>query len=154
MVKSTGSPKQGKYVHELNIVKSKHPQVEYPMSLVQGGPDFNGADFSMGIAYITKPVVMGGDPHSHNFDQILFFIGSDLRNTKDFDAEIEMFLADKFEPINYASFVHVPAGTLHGTVNVKKVNKPFIFIDVTLAPSGSNRPYAKLVKIAENNETR
>jgi hypothetical protein len=152
MAESMGPMKHGKYINELVTVKSKHPQVEYPLPIVQGGPDLNGAHFSMGIAYITKPVVMGGDPHSHTFDQILFFIGADLRNTKDFDAELEMFLEDKFEPFNYASFIHVPAGTMHGTVNVKKVNKPFIFIDVTLAPSGSSRPYATLVKKVEYNE--
>ena len=138
--------KRSNYIHELNTVKSKHPQVEFPMPLVQGGPDLNGANFSMGMAYVTQPVVMGGDPHAHTFDQILFFIGADLKNAKDFDAELEMFLEDKFEPINTASFVHVPAGTMHGTVNVKKVNKPFIFIDITLAPLGSSRPYATIVK--------
>jgi hypothetical protein len=146
MSETIGNMKQGKYIHLLNTVKSKHPQVEYPMPLVQGGPDLNGADFSMGIAYITKPVVMGGDPHSHDFDQILFFIGADPKNAKNFDAELEMYLEDKFEPISSASYVHVPAGTMHGTVNVKKVNKPFIFMDITLAPLGSSRPYATLVK--------
>jgi len=153
MAETIRNMKHGKYIHELNTVKSKHPQVEYPMPLVQGEPDLNGADFSIGIAYITKPVVMGGDPHSHDFDQVLFFIGADLKNAKDFNAELEMYLEDKFEPINFASFVHVPAGTMHGTVNVKKVNKPFVFIDVTLAPSGSSRPYATLIKKVENDET-
>ena len=146
MAEKSANMKPGKYIHLLNTVKSKHPNVENPMPLVQGGPDLNGANYSMGIAYITKPVVMGGDPHSHDFDQILFFIGADPKNAKDFDAELEMYLEDKFEPISSASFVHVPAGTMHGTVNVKKVNKPFIFMDVTLAPLGSNRPYATLVK--------
>ena len=148
MSETTGNMKQGKYIHLLNTVKSKHPQIDYPMPLVQGGPDLNGANFSMGIAYVTKPVVMGGDPHSHDFDQILFFIGADLKDAKNFDAELEMYLEDKFEPINSACFVHVPAGTMHGTVNVKKVNKPFIFMDITLAPLGSSRPYATLVKKA------
>ena len=146
MADTIGNVNHQKFIHLLNTVKSKHPEVEYPMPLIQGGSDLNGADFSMGIAYITKPVVMGGDPHLHDFDQILFFIGADPKNAKDFDAELEMYLEDKFEPISSASFVHVPAGTMHGTVNVKKVNIPFIFMDITLAPLGSSRPYATLVK--------
>jgi hypothetical protein len=146
MTEQTGNKGESKFIHELNTVKSIHPTVEYPMPLVQGGRDLNGANFSVGMGCITKPVVMGGDPHTHEFNQVLFFIGGDMKNPKDFDAEIEMYLGDKFEPFNYASYIYIPAGTLHGTVNVKKVNKPFIYMDVTLAPLGSSRPYATIRK--------
>lgn len=141
-----GHIKHGKYIKELKTRMSKYHQIEYPLFIVKGDPDLDGADFSIGRTYITKPFIMGGDAHSHDFDQILFFLGGDPRNTTDFDAEIEIFLDDKYELINCASFVHIPAGTMHCPLIVKKVNKPFIFMDVTLAPTESDRPLSKLAK--------
>ncbi len=146
MAEPMGHIRHGKYIKELKTRMSKYPQIEYPMYIVKGDPDLNGTAFSIGSTFISNPLIMGGDGHAHNFDQILLFLGGDPRNTTDFDAEIDMFLEDKFERINFASFVHVPAGTMHGPLIVKKVTKPFIFIDVTLAPSESDRPLSKLAK--------
>jgi hypothetical protein len=150
MAEPMGHIKRGKYIQELKTRMSKYQQIEYPLFIVKGDPDLNGADFSMGHAYITKPLIMGGDAHSHDFDQVLFFLGGDPKNTTDFDAEIEIFLEDKYELVNGASFIHVPAGIMHCPLIVKKVNKPFVFIDVTLAPSESDRPLSKLAKNGEN----
>jgi hypothetical protein len=146
MSEPMGHIKHGKYVKELKTRMSKYHQIEYPMYIVKGDPDLDGTNFSMGSTFITQPLIMGGDAHSHNFDQILFFLGGDPRKTTDFDAEIEVFLDDKFELIDRASFVRVPASVMHGPLIVKKVNKPFIFVDVTLAPSESDRPLSKLAK--------
>jgi hypothetical protein len=150
MAEPMGHIKHGKYIQELKTRMSKYQQIEYPLFIVKGDPDLNGTHFSMGRAYVTKPLIMGGDAHSHDFDQILFFLGSDPRNTTDFDAEIEIFLEDKYEEIDCACFVHVPAGIMHCPLIVKKVNKPFVFIDVTLDPSESDRPLSKLSKNGGN----
>ena len=135
--------RHGKHIMELKTGRSIYEQVEYPAWMIMGGRDLNRANFSVGHFYITKPFNMGGDTHSHDFDQVLFFLGGDPKNTEDFDAEIEIFLEEKYELITRASCVHIPAGTKHCPLIVKKVNKPFIFMDVTLAPMGSNRPPSK-----------
>jgi hypothetical protein len=124
---------------------SKYKQIEYPLWIVRGETDLGGANFSIGRTYITKPLVMGGDTHSHDFDQILFFLGGDPRNVEDFDAEIDLFLGGKHELINYAACVHVSAGMAHCPLIVKKVNNPFVFMDVTLAPTDSDRPPSKSI---------
>ncbi|MGD9118836.1 MAG: hypothetical protein PVJ08_08955 [Dehalococcoidia bacterium] len=146
MSEPMGHIKHGKHILELKTRMSKYPQIEYPLSIIKGDPDLDGANFSIGRAYITKPLIMGGDAHSHDFDQILFFLGGDPKNTTDFDAEVEIFLGDKYELVNYASCVHITAGTIHCPLVVKKVNKPFIFLDITLAPSESDRPLSKLAQ--------
>jgi len=87
MSEPMGHIKRGKYVKELKTRMSKYHQIEYPMYIVKGDPDLDGINFSMGSTFITQPLIMGGDAHSHNFDQILFFLGGDPRNTTDFDAE-------------------------------------------------------------------
>ena len=145
MAEPMGHIQHGKGIIELKTRMSKYEQIEYPLCIVKGDPDLGGADFSLGRAYITKPIIMGGYAHSHDFDQILFFLGGDPKNTTDFDAEVEIFLGDKYEKISYASCIHITAGTMHCPLIVKKVNKPFIFLDITLAPSESDRPPSKLV---------
>lgn len=140
MVEPMGHIKHGKYVNELKTKMPKYREFEYPGFLVKGDPDLGGANFSLGRVFVTQPYVSGGDTHTHDFDQILFFLGGDPRDPTDFDAEIEMFLDDKYELINCACFVHVPAGTKHCPLIVKKVNKPFISMDITLSTSESDRP--------------
>ena len=146
MAEPMGHIKHGKHIMELKTRMSKYPQIQHPLFIVKGDPDLDGADFSLGRVYVTEPLIMGGDAHTHDFDQILFFLGGDPRDTTDFDAEVEIFLGDKYEVINYASCVHIPAGMMHCPLIVKKVNKPFIFIDITLAPSESDRPLSKLAQ--------
>jgi hypothetical protein len=138
--------RRGKHILEIKTRMSKYKQIEYPLWIIKGETDLNGANFSIGRSYITKPLIMGGDAHSHDFDQVLFFLGGDPKNPTDFDAEIELFLGEKYEVINHAACIHVPAGLIHCPLIVKKVNKPFIFMDVTLAPTDSDRPLSKLAQ--------
>lgn len=146
MIEEVSHVKHGQHIMELKTRMSKYKQIEYPLWIVQGQRDLDGANFSIGRSFITEPLIMGGDAHSHDFDQVLLFLGGDPRNTEEFDAEIDLFLGEKYELINYAACVHIPAGVIHCPLIVKKVNKPFIFIDVTLAPTESDRPLSKLAR--------
>ena len=129
---------------------SLYKQVEYPNWAMSGENDFNGTRYSVGTSCLTQPFVMVEDTHAHDFDQILFFVNADLRKPKDFDAEIEITLGEegklKKYLINYAACVYIPAGTLHGPLNIKKINQPITFTDVTLSPSHSVRPLPKASK--------
>jgi hypothetical protein len=139
--------KHGEYLIELvQTGKSIYKEVEHPFWGVNGTVDLKGFNYCMGQGVITNPMKMGGETHSHEFDQVLFFIGADPTNIRDFDAEIEMFLGDKFEPFNYATCIQIPAGTVHAPVIVKKVNKPFVYVDITLAPVISDHSTRKYVK--------
>jgi hypothetical protein len=83
---------------------------------------------------------MVGDAHTHDFDQLIFFLGGDPSNIGEFGAEVEMYLDNKKHTINYTSCVYIPAGLLHGPLDVKIINRPIMFIDVTLSPGHSVRP--------------
>jgi hypothetical protein len=139
--------KRTQNILEIKTIKSLFKQIEYPNWAVSGEKDFNGTNYSVGTSYLTKPFVMVEETHSHDFDQILFFVNADLRKPKDFDAEVEMTLEEegKLEKhlINYAACVYIPAGTLHCPLYIKKVNKPITFVDVTLSPRHSIRPLPK-----------
>ena len=143
----THNIKHTKNVIEIKPVMSPYKQIEYPNWALSGEKDFDGTSYSVGTSYLTQPFVMIEDTHSHDFDQILFFVNADLRKPKDFHAEIEITMGEggklKKHLINYASCVYIPAGTPHGPVNVIKVDHPITFTDVTLSPTHSVRPVPK-----------
>ncbi len=134
--------KHGKYVMELKTGMSIYKQVIAPQIGVSGGRDLGGANFSLGWSFLTEPFLMVAEPHKHDFDQIVFFLGGNPNNVSDFDAEIEMGFEDPpiISIVNYPACVYIPSGLIHGPLNIKKVNKPFMFIDVTLSPGFSIRP--------------
>jgi len=144
--------KHGKYVLELKTgFSGAHKEIEYPQWAVMGDKDLNGVQFSIGTSLLTKPFLMIDKAHSHDFNQILFFINSDPKKVTDFDAEVEMTLVETSKTvkhlINYAACVNVPAGTIHGPLNIRKVNKPIIFIDVTLTHGFSTPDVSKYVEL-------
>jgi len=132
--------KHGEYITELATLKSMYKQVVADQVAVSGGRDLNGADFSLGWSYLTEPFLMVGDAHKHDFHQIIFFLGGDPGNIGEFGAEVEMYLDNKKQIINYTSCVNIPPGLMHGPLDIKTVSKPIVFIDITLSPGHSIRP--------------
>ena len=144
----TTNTKHTNNIIEVKGVMSPYKQVEYPNWAMSGENDFGGTNYSVGTSCLTQPFVMVEDTHSHDFDQILSFVNADRREPKDFHAEIEITIGESEEKlekylIDYAACVYIPAGTLHGPVNIKKVDQPIIFTDITLSPTHSVRPLPK-----------
>jgi hypothetical protein len=142
--------------HTNNIIEIKPrvspcKQIEYPNWALSGEKDFAGTNYSVSTSLLTQPFVMVEDTHSHNYDQILFFVNADLRKPKDFEAEVEITLEEggKLEKhlINYAACVYIPAGTLHGPVNIPRINKPITCTDVILSSTHSVKPMPKISEI-------
>ena len=134
--------KRGEYVTELKEGYSIFKEVVAPQLGVAGGKDLGGANFSLGWSYLTEPFLMVADAHRHDFDQIILFFGGDPNKIGGFDAEVEMGVGDNGERhlITYPACIYIPGGVLHGPLNVKRVTKPLMFIDITLSPGYSVRP--------------
>jgi hypothetical protein len=100
---------------------------------------------SMGYHCISKPMSFD-HPHAHDFPEMLCFIGGDPQDITDFGAEIEITLGDEREVhmINSPAVVALPAGLLHCPIIFKKVEKPLVFLEVSLTriwkPSGPPPP--------------
>jgi hypothetical protein len=134
--------KHGEYIMELTNSQSIYRQIVAPQVAVAGSQDLNGSSFSMGWSYLTEPFLMVAETHTHDFDQIIFFLGGNPNNVGDFGAEVELHLGEDQAKnmINYTSCVYIPAGLLHCPLNIKRVDRPIMFIDVTLSPGLSIRP--------------
>jgi hypothetical protein len=138
--------KHGDYILELKPGHSVYNKNGTPQIAIMGNPDLNGASFSLGYSYLTKPFLMVGDSHQHDFDQMIFFLGCCADNITDFEAEIEFTLGNKLNIITYPACVHIPSGTMHGPLNFKRINKPLMFFDITFSTGGSIRPFPPQVK--------
>ena len=134
--------KHGEFITELGTIRSIYKHITAPQVAVAGARDLNNASFSLGWSYLTEPFLMVAEAHTHDFDQVIFFLGGDPSNVGEFGAEVELYLGENQDKhiINYTSCVYVPAGLMHCPLSVLRVDKPVMFIDVTLSPGLSIRP--------------
>ena len=111
-----------------------------------GATHFEGAPFYFvwhPIPVISsEPYFMIKDPHAHEFDQYLGFFAGDPMNLEDFHAEIELYLGDDRKKFVIAKpmMVHVPKGLIHGPLIFKKVDKPLVFLDITMNAAYKRAP--------------
>jgi len=137
--------KYGKYIIREPLGKSMFEHITAPQLAISGARHCDGANFSMGWSYITSPFVMVDEAHTHEFDQLLCFIGEDPKDVMAFDAEVELSLGEDSEKqiINTTSVVYIPKGLKHCPLNITRVSKPFMFMDMVLSSQPSVKPRPK-----------
>ncbi|HSW58502.1 MAG TPA: hypothetical protein VLH15_08880 [Dehalococcoidales bacterium] len=88
---------------------------------------------------IYNPYMMIPKPHVHNCAEILYFIGGNPMNFKDFGAEVEFVMGEGADAETYiitsTTWVYVPKDLPHCPLNFKKVDRPIMFGHIMVAPS-------------------
>lgn len=71
--------------------------------------------------------------HSHDFHELLCFIGGNPLDINDLGAEISICLGEEQEEhiITSATVVSIPPGLKHCPLKVLKITKPFVFLEVS-----------------------
>jgi len=107
------------------------------------------ADCSIGYHCVSKPMSFD-HPHSHDFPEMLCFIGGNPEDITDIGAEIEFTLGGEKHTINTTAVVSIPSGLTHCPIVFKKVEKPLVFLEVSLTriwkPSGPPPEKSKVSK--------
>lgn len=68
------------------------------------------------------------EPHTHDFDEVLCFFGTDFNDPHELNAEIEFWLGDEKHIINKSAIIFIPKGLSHCPLIYKRVDKPiFVF---------------------------
>jgi hypothetical protein len=129
--------KYGKYIMKAPLRKATNDEVIEPIVHLIGERDGGGANITFSRSWITQPLTMIKEPHKHDFDQFLLFMGGNPLDVNDFGAEIEITLGAEEEKhkIDAPTLVHIPKGLLHGPLKYKRVDKPIEFLDIFLAPT-------------------
>jgi hypothetical protein len=68
--------------------------------------------------------------HSHDFDEILGFFSGNLKNPRELNSEIELWLEDEQYFITKSALVFVPRGMNHLPLYFRKVGSPVLFFTV------------------------
>ena len=84
--------------------------------------------------------------HTHNFEEVLCFVGTDPQNPHALGAEIEFHLGDEKHTSDTATTIFIPRGLPHCPFIHKKVDRPFI-----LAVFALNKSYPAAAEDATAN---
>ena len=69
-------------------------------------------------------------PHTHDFDELLAFYGSNPEDTKDLGAEIELWIDGEKNLMNKSFVAFIPAGIEHCPLIVRNVKRPVFHFSV------------------------
>jgi hypothetical protein len=135
--------KYGKYIvtrPKTNIVKPAwSPQGPVPGRVAYIDNEVVDGAFYMECVWIMPgmkppagvgPEKVGPQAHSHDYDEILGFFGSDTKDMYDLGGEVVLWLGDEKHIINKSCLVFIPKGLQHCPLYFPKVDKPIFHFSV------------------------
>jgi hypothetical protein len=83
-------------------------------------------------------------PHTHEFDQIMFWLGTDMNDLSELGAEVEVCLGEEMNThmITTSTAVAVPKGMPHFPARITKMDRRIIYMEVSLAPAYQEKALA------------
>jgi hypothetical protein len=76
--------------------------------------------------------------HSHDFDEIIGFAGSNRNYPRELGGEIDFHMGGEVLTLIHTCYVFIPRGTLHCPIVLKKIDTPIIMFE-----AGNNTVYQK-----------
>lgn len=76
--------------------------------------------------------------HSHNFDSVLCFVGSDPKNPSHLGAVLEMQLGDETHMLTKTCAIYIPRGLKHCPLIHRKVDRPYLQITFALSSKATH----------------
>ena len=101
-------------------------------SIVPGCSLFAGCEMLWGLPG-GKPVDIE-IPHSHDFDEVIGFAGTDRRHPRDLGGEIEFLIGGERHTITKTCLIFVPKGVEHCPVTIKRVDTPIFMFEAANDP--------------------
>ena len=80
--------------------------------------------FQMNCSWYLRPTRGITEPHSHEYDEIIGFFGSDPDDPHNLYGEVEFWLEDEQYFLTKTSMVFVPGGMSHCPLVLKRVDRP------------------------------
>jgi len=95
--------------------------------VIQGAP-------SIILSWYWKATEEPGTPaHTHDFDEVVGFIGSDPQNPQELYGEVEFWLEDEKYLLTKSCLILCPKGLKHCPLRVVRADKPMLFIAVSMS---------------------
>jgi hypothetical protein len=74
------------------------------------------------------------EAHTHDFDEVISFFGTDYQDPHDLCGEVELWLEDEQFIMTRSFLAYIPAGMKHCPLYVRRVDRPIFHF--TLGPGG------------------
>ena len=71
--------------------------------------------------------------HTHDFDEVWVFVGTDTKNPHDLGGELDFWLEDDHFLIDKSCMVFVPRGMKRGPCGVRRIDRPIMFFQAANA---------------------
>lgn len=81
----------------------------------------------------------GTPAHTHDFDEVIGFIGSDPDNPKDLGGVVELWLEDEQYILTESCLVYCPKGMKHCPLRVVEVKRPIMFLAFSVSTEYSKK---------------
>ena len=101
-------------------------------SIVPGCSLFAGCEILWGLPG-GKPVSIE-IPHTHDFDEVIGFAGTNRNYPRELGGEIEFLMGGEKHIITKPTVIYIPKNTIHCPLNFVRVDKPIMFLHATIAP--------------------
>ena len=86
-------------------------------------------------------------PHIHKDAELLIHVGTNPDDPMDLGAEVEMYMGKEMEKytITKTCVVYIPPGLIHCPWIIKRVDRPWIMINVNQGPVHTEKSYPQIV---------
>lgn len=65
-----------------------------------------------------------GEAHTHDYDEVIAFFGSNPENPQDLYAEADVHLGGEVHKVTKSCLIFVPKGVQHGPIVFKRIDRP------------------------------
>ena len=100
------------------------------------GAFFAGCEIIWGLTG-NGPVTIEA-PHTHDFDEVIGFVGTDKSQPRALNGEIEFWLGGEQHLITQTCLIFIPRGLTHCPIYFREVNTPIVMFE-----AGNNTAYEK-----------
>jgi hypothetical protein len=99
-------------------------------------------DFTIGHQFVRKPFKGDNPAHIHNFQEFLAWYGGNPDDPDDFGGEVVFYFGEELEKHVFTrpTFVSLPPGLVHCPLEVTRVDRPIIQIEMMFAPPDGSLP--------------
>ena len=90
-------------------------------------------------------------PHVHDFDQVMLFLGTDMNDMSDLWGEVEFCIGEEMEThmITCSTAIAIPRGMPHMPATINRMDKRIIVAEISITKEYSEKPFVTDKKPSE-----
>jgi len=67
-------------------------------------------------------------PHTHDYDEVLAFVGTNFEDPYDLGGVIELYIDNECNVMNKSFLAFIPAGVVHSPLNILEIHRPIFHL--------------------------